>query len=134
MIEINSIHNRLSDLEKEFEKRKKEITQSVEKDLLSAIEAKKAELKKLEDEFAKLVGKAPKAAKDRGKRRRITREELAQAKKAILELLRSKPQGVRMKELVAVSGASPVAIRRILSAESGVTSQGARATMIYQMA
>lgn len=134
MTQIDTIQSRLDELAKEFEQRRKEITHSVEKELLAAIEAKKSEIKKLEDEYAKIIGKAPKTAKAGVKRQRLSREEKEAVKSRVLEFLRTKPAGAKMKELVAAGGASPIATRRILSQMTEISSHGARATMVYKLA
>jgi ABC-type nitrate/sulfonate/bicarbonate transport system substrate-binding protein len=132
MLEINSIKDRLIALEQEFEQRRREITQAVEKDLLAAIDAKKAELKKLKDEYAKLIGRSS-GAKSTGKRQRLSRDEQAAAQKRLADFLRSKPEGSRMKDLVSLSGVGPVPTRRILMQIPGIHTEGARASMIYKL-
>jgi len=134
MLEIDSIKSKLTELEKEYELKKKAITQAVEKDLLAAIDTKKTELKKLEDEYAKLTGKAPKASKSTGKRPRLSRAEQDAVQQRLADFLRGKDGGARMKELVAAGGANAIATRRLLMQIPGIQTHGARATMIYKLA
>lgn len=133
MTEVESIKGKLLDLEKEFEQRRREITQSAERELLAAIDAAKGHVKKLEDEYAKLIGKAPKQLKGTGKRQRLTREEQDAARQRLSDFLRSKPEGARMKELVAAGQVNAVSVRRLLGQLEGLRTEGARATMIYKL-
>lgn len=133
-MEIDTIHSKLNELDKEYELKKKAITQEAENILLAAIDAKKAELKKLEEEYAKLRGKVSRASKTTGKRQRLTREQQVAVQQRLADFLRSRPDGARMRELVAAGGVSPVATRRILLQIPGIQSEGARATMTYKLA
>ena len=133
MIETTNALEQMRQLEQEYLERKKAIQSSVLQEIVKAIAAKKSELAELEAQYTSLTGKNLKGEKAAGTRRRLSSEEQNALKQNVENFLRSKPNGAKMKEIVATVGENVAAIRRAISQMGHIRSEGVKAATVYKI-
>ena len=132
MIETSNALEEMRKLELEYQERKRAIQGSVIQEIVRAIATKKQELAELESQYTSLTGKNLKGEKA-GVRRRLSSEDQQALKANVEAFLRSKPQGAKMKEIIASVGESSAAVRRAISQIASIRSEGAKAATVYKI-
>jgi hypothetical protein len=132
MIETSNALEEMRKLDQEYQERKRAIQGSVIQEIVRAISTKKQELAELESQYTSLTGKNLKGEKT-GIRRRLSAEDQKVLQTNVEAFLRSKPQGAKMKEIVASVGENNAAVRRAISQIPSVRSEGAKAATVYKI-
>ena len=127
----------LQELDCEYEERKRQIRQSAISELAKALSVKKEELRALEEQYEALVGRPVRSeagakSGEKQTRRRLSRDEHHALVERIRVFVGSRPEGVKMAEIVNAGGESVSATRKALASIQEIRTEGRKATTIYK--
>jgi hypothetical protein len=100
-------------------------------ELVKRISAVKSELAALETEYADLTGKTLKGEKVGITRKRLSADEKAALVITVGEIIRGKPEGISMGDIVRSAGQSVSAVREAVAQVKGLKKTGNKASTLY---